>query len=239
MFWLYPNIANHSKAIDDLVAAMPEGFGKAFGLNGFGSAEAFISGEYYGLIPVLLLSILCVQLSTRLMAKLVDQGSMAYLLSAPTTRGKVAFTQAAVLTTGLLLIVAVTTLAGFAGNAWFLGAEYDFDTAKFLQMNAAAFLLFFALGGISFLVSALSNDEKKANGISGTCTFGFFSLDLAGKFSDNVGWLRDLSLFSLYRPGDIINGSADSEFSFIVLAAVGFASFGAAVALFRKRDLPL
>ncbi|MGV7643050.1 hypothetical protein PJN11_28995, partial [Mycobacterium kansasii] len=86
MFWLYPSIAKNTGAIDDLVASMPEGVGKAFGLNGFGTAEAFISGEYYGLILVLILAIVCVQLTTQLMAKLVDQGSMGYLLSAPTTR---------------------------------------------------------------------------------------------------------------------------------------------------------
>jgi len=239
MFWLYPGIAQNSKAIDDLVKAMPEGIGRAFGLNGFGTAEAFISGEYYGLILVLILAIVCVQLSTQLMARLVDQGSMAYLLATPTTRGKVAFTQAAVLTTGLLLILGVTTIAGFAGNAWFLGEGYDFHPAKFAAMNAAAFLLFFAVGGIAFLVSALSNDAKKATGISGLITFGFFSLDLIGKFSDNLDWMRSITIFTLYKPGEIINGNAEIAVPFLLLGAIGVVSFSLAIALFRKRDLPL
>jgi len=239
MFWLYPGIAQNAKAIDDLVNSMPAGVGRAFGLNGFGSAESFISGEYYGLILVLILAIVCVQLSTQLMAKLVDQGSMAYILSTPTTRGKVAFTQAAVLTTGLLLIIAVTTLAGFVGNAWFLGADYDFDTTRFIEMNAAAFLLFFAVGGIAFLVSALSNDEKKALGISGLITFGFFSIDLIGKFSESLDWMRNITIFTLYKPGEIINGQVDLGVTFSVLAAIGLVSFGLAIAMFRKRDLPL
>jgi len=238
MFWLYPGIAKNAGAIDELVQSMPQGVGKALGLNGFGSAEAFISGEYYGLILVLILSILCVQVSTQLMAKLVDQGSMAYLLSTPTTRGKVAFTQAAVLTTGLFLIMAITTFAGFAGNAWFLGADYAFDTSTFIQMNAAAFLLFFAVGGVSFLVSALSNDEKKALGISGLITFGFFSLDLLGKISDNIDWMRSISIFSLYQPGEIVNGK-DMLTSSIILAVIGMVTFALAIVLFRKRDLPL
>ncbi|PYI51888.1 ABC transporter permease subunit [Paenibacillus flagellatus] len=239
MFWLYPGIAQNAKAIDEIVRSMPEGVGAAFGLNGFGTAEAFISGEYYGLILVLILAIVCVQLSTQLMAKLVDQGSMAYLLSAPTTRGKVAFTQAAVLTSGLFLILAATTIAGFAGSAWILGDEYEFDASAFLLMNAAAFLLFFAVGGIAFLVSSLINDEKKALGLSGAITFGFFSLDLLGKFSERLDWLRSVSLFALYKPGEIINGNADTVTSFVVLALIGLAAFGLAAALFRRRDLPL
>lgn len=238
MFWLYPGMAKNTKALDELVQSMPEGVGRAFGLNGFDSAEAFISGEYYGLILVLILAIVCVQLSTQLLAKLVDQGSMAYLLSTPTTRGKVVFTQASVLTTGLFLIIAVTTIAGFVGKAWFLG-DYEFDTTKFIQMNVSAFLLFFAVGGISFLVSSLCNDEKKALGISGFITFGFFSLDLLGKLSEKIDWMRKITIFSLYKPGEIIKGNLDLVSSSIVLASIGIVSFGLAVVLFRKRDLPL
>ncbi|WP_239613722.1 ABC transporter permease subunit [Cohnella mopanensis] len=239
MFWLYPSIANNAKAIDELVQSMPEGVSQAFSLNGFGSAEAFISGEYYGLILVLILSIVCVQLSTQLMARLVDHGSMAYLLSTPSTRGKVAFTQASVMATGLFLIMAVTTIAGLAGSAWFLRDHYPFDTTKFIQMNVTALLLFIAVGGISFLVSSLSNDEKKALRVSGLITFAFFSLDLMGKFSDKIVWMRKLSLFSLYQPSEIVNGTADFTLSILLLSVIGVVSFGLAIVLFRKRDLPL
>ncbi len=239
MFWLYPGIAKNAAAIDSIVDSMPEGVGQAFGFNGFGSAAAFISGEFYGLILVLILSIVCVQLATKLMAKLVDQGSMAYLLSTPTTRGQIAFTQAAVLVSGLVIILGVTTIAGFAGNAWFLGNEYALDTSTFLQMNLSALLLFFAVGGISFLVSSLASDEKKALGIAGAITFGFFSMDLLGKLSDQVDWLRSISVFSLYRPADITNGDADIVTTSMILLGIGLVAFGLAVALFRKRDLSL
>jgi ABC-2 type transport system permease protein len=239
MFWLYPSIARNTEAIDELVQSMPEGMGRAFGLTGFDSAEAFISGEYYGLILVLILSIVCVQLSTQLMAKLVDQGSMAYLLATPTTRGKVAFTQACVLVTGLFMIIAVTIIAGFVGSAWFLGGDYAFDIAKFVLLNVSALLLFFAVGGIAFLVSALSNDEKRALGISGGITFGFFSLDLLGKISESIDWMRSISIFSLYRPNEIIDGSQDVLQSAVLLFLIGAVAFGLAIVLFRRRDLPL
>lgn len=239
MFWLYPGIAKNASAIDSIVTSMPKGVGQAFGFNGFGSAAAFISGEFYGLILILILSIVCVQLSTKLMAKLVDQGSMAYLLSTPTTRGQVAFTQATVLVSGLVIILAVTTIAGFAGNAWFLGEEYALDTSTFLQMNVSAFLLFFAVGGISFLVSSLASDEKKALGIAGAITFGLFSMDLLGKLSDQIEWIRSASIFSLYRPADITNGDAEMVMTSAILLAIGLLAFGLAVALFRRRDLSL
>ncbi|HEX7055963.1 MAG TPA: ABC transporter permease subunit [Bacilli bacterium] len=238
MSWFYPSIAKNLSAINGLIDSMPEGVGRALGLNGYDSAEAFISGEYYGLILVLILAIMSVQLAVRLMARMIDRGSMAYLLSAPTTRGKVAFTQASVLTTGLFIMMAVTTLAGFVGKAWFL-RDYEFAGVRFIELNVAAFLLFFAVSGIAFLVSALSNDEKKAFSVSGFITFGFFSLDILAKLSDQVAWMKHITIFTLYKPGEIIHGTADVAESFAVLAAIGLVSYGLAIVLFRRRDLPL
>ncbi|WP_342423857.1 ABC transporter permease subunit [Paenibacillus sp. FSL E2-0178] len=240
MIWLYPGLADNTKALNDLVQAMPEGVGKAFGLNnGFSSAEGFISGEYYGLILVLILAIVCVQMSTQLVAKLVDRGSMAYLLATPTTRSKVAFTQAMVLVTSLFIIMAVTTLSGFAGKAWFLGSGYEFGIARFSQLNLVAFLLFFAIGGFCFLVSCACNDEKKALGISGAVTFGFFTLDILGKISDKLDVLRFFTLFSFYRPGEIVQGTAAWLEVSIWLLMIGLACFTIGIQLFRRRDLPL
>ncbi|AJY76304.1 ABC transporter permease subunit [Paenibacillus beijingensis] len=239
MFWLYPSIAKNSASINELIQGLPEGVGSAFGLqSGFGSVEAFISGEYYGLILVLILSVFCTQFSTQLVAKLVDQGAMAYLLSAPVTRGKVALTQAAVLFAGLFVIVAVTTLAGFAGYAWFVGGGNEFSP-RFLQLNLVVLALFFAVSGISFLVSCLSNDEKRALSISGIITFGFFTMDLLGKISGSIGWLRSLSLFSLYRPGEIAAGTAQMGYATPLLFLIGLAGFAAGIAMFKRRDLPL
>ena len=232
---IYPSIAGNAEDIEKMIKSMPEGFLNAFGFeNGLGNLEDFISGEYYGLIFIVILSIFSVMLSTKLLAKRVDQGSMAYILSAPTTRGKVAFTQAAVLTTGLLIIMAVTTAAGLAGYHLMLGGDYDFNVSRFLVLNLLGFLLFFAVGGISFLFSAISNDEKRALGLSGGITFLFFSFDLLGKLSEKTEWLRSLSVFSLFRPGDIVNGSADIAQVSLVLAAVGFAAFALSILILKS-----
>lgn len=240
MFWLYPGIAQNTSSLNELMLALPEGIVNAFGIQaGFGSMEAFISGEYYGLILPLLLSIFSIMLSTGLMARLVDQGSMAYLLSTPTSRRRIAATQASVLIAGLLLIIVVTTAAGFIGYAMFIGDRYEFDGSRFLLLNVIALMLFFAIGGISFFVSALASDEKKALGISGVITFGMFGLDMLGKISESVQWLRFVSLFSLYRPSEIVRGGGDAVLALVILFLIGLAGFMAGIIAFSKRDLPL
>lgn len=240
MFWIYPSIAGNSSNLNDMIQSLPSGLVNAFGFQGgFGSMESFISGEYYGLILPLLLSIFSMMLSTQLMARLVDRGSMAYLLATPTTRTRVAITQAAVLVAGLLLIVAVTTAAGFAGSSWIIGGRYAFGASRFALMNAVVFLLFFAVGGLSFFFSSIANDEKRALGLSGVVTFGMFSLDLLGKIGGGVGWLRWFSAFSLFRPSEIATGGGHLAAACILLPLIGFAGFAAGIAGFRRRDLPL
>ncbi|MGO4108437.1 ABC transporter permease subunit [Paenibacillus sp. YAF4_2] len=240
MFWLYPGIADNTGALNELLKSMPEGIVNAFNIQGgFGSMEAFISGEYYGLILPLLLSIFSIMLSTGLMARLVDQGSMAYLLSTPTTRRQIATTQAGVLSTGLLLIMVVTTAAGMLGYIWFIGDKYAFNGARYIQMNVVAWMLFIAASGIAFLLSSVMNDEKKALGTSGFIVFGMFALDMLGKISGSVEWLRYASIFSLYRPSDIAAGNGHPLLAAMILLAIGLASFAAGIIAFSKRDLPL
>ncbi|GMK48960.1 ABC transporter permease [Paenibacillus glycanilyticus] len=240
MFWLYPGIADNTGALNELIKSMPEGVVSAFNIQGgFGSMEAFISGEYYGLILPLLLSIFSIMLSTGLMARMVDQGSMSYLLSTPTTRRQVAVTQAGVLSTGLLVIMLVTTGAGLLGYVWFIGDKFEFNGARYLEMNVVAWMLFIAASGIAFLISSVMNDEKKALGTSGFIVIGMFALDMLGKISDSVEWLRYISIFALYRPSDIAAGSGDPLLSSLVLLAIGIACFAAGVISFSRRDLPL
>jgi ABC-2 type transport system permease protein len=190
---------------------------------------------------LIILAVFSVALATKLIAKLVDQGSMAYLLSTPTARMKVAITQASILVTGLLLIIItiVTTIAGFLSHAWFLNESSASHTSRFIQLNIVAFLLFFAISGISFLVSSLLNDEKKAMGISGMITFLSFSLDLIGKLSDKLSWLRNFSIFSLFRPNEIVHGEVNFSVVTTILLAIGFAAFATGTIGFKKRDLLL
>ncbi|KYC78845.1 hypothetical protein B4090_0394 [Bacillus licheniformis] len=66
---IYPSIAGNAEDIEKMIKSMPEGFLNAFGFeNGLGNLEDFISGEYYGLIFIVILSIFSVMLSTKLLA---------------------------------------------------------------------------------------------------------------------------------------------------------------------------
>ncbi len=240
MVWVYPSIAENTKSLNDFMKVMPKGVMKAFGFeNGFGSFESYISGEYYGVILTIILTIYCILLPTQLIAKLVDQGSMAYLLSTPTKRWKIVFTQASVFTSGIVLIMFITTISGFVGYGLFMKGENSFHANTFLQLNIATLMLFFAVGSISILISCVNNDEKKALGISGVIAFGFFSLDMIGKISEKVDWLRNFTIYSLFRPSEIVSGNSHLIQTSSILFIIGILSVGIGIFIFSKRNLPL
>lgn len=240
MVWVFPTISENTKAIDDLMKALPPEFSDAFGLeSGFSSFEGYIAGEFYGLLMPLILTLFIVTKSTQLMARLVDRGSMAYVLAAPTTRRKVAATQAVILVIGLFLIVLMTTLAGFVGFALFIEDASTVDSGRFIWLNVAIFLLFFAIAGLSFMFSCFMNDEKKALGLSGLVAFGFFSLDIVAKVSDKLEWLRFATLYTWYTPSEIVTGKEGLLLQGSLLAVIGLVAFAVGVTVFRKRDLPL
>ena len=60
---------------------------------------------------------------------------------------------------------------------------------------------------------------------------------MVGKLSDKLEWMKSLSLFTLFRPKEIAEGTYNIWPVSIGLAAGAY--FIVAIVLFKKRDLPL
>ncbi|WP_027409157.1 ABC transporter permease subunit [Anoxybacteroides tepidamans] len=233
---IYPSIAK-SKGMEQMLQQMPKQLLKAFDLHtGIGTIEQFMAGEYYSLLFLLILSVYCVLIANQLMARLIDRGAIAYLLATPNSRRTIATTQAFVLLTGVIAIVAAIIVAGIVGTRW-LAADHALNHAAFLKMNMVGMLLFFAVSGYSFFFSAIVSDEKQALALSGGITFLFYSFDLAGKLTEKLEWLRHFSLFSAFRPAEIVQGQTELLPVCVLLGAVGLISYIAAIIAFSKRDL--
>ncbi|MBY6036490.1 ABC transporter permease [Fictibacillus nanhaiensis] len=236
--WVYPSIAD-MKGFNDMIQALPEGMRKLVGMeNGIHSLADYVAGEFYGLLFLIILMIYVILTATRLMARLVDQGSMAYLLATPFSREKIAATQAAVLLTGLALIVTFTTLSGIAASEWLISG-YELDIPSFIKLNVLTFLVFSVIAAYCFLISAASNDEKKALGLSAGITLGFYMLNLAGKLSDKTEWMGNFTIFKAYDPIKMINNETNALLTGSALGITTLLLITTSVIVFKKRNLPL
>lgn len=239
MTTVFPMIEDNIEQIDEMIKIFPEALLRALGLESMSSYGQFIAAEYYGLFYLFILGIFSVMLSIHLLARLVDRGSMAYLLSTRVSRTQIAITQIVVFISGLLFIHILTFLAGFIAAKLSIETGSSIAFLEFFQINFVGFLLFFAIGGYSLLISALFNDEKNAFALAGGLTFVFYVMDMVGKIVIEIDWLRHFSLFSLYEPGKIASGDADILFSSLIFIAIGIIGYTLAILIFRKRNLPL
>ncbi|MBP1948469.1 ABC transporter permease subunit [Virgibacillus litoralis] len=238
VIWLYPSVAD-SEAFDTMFKELPEGLMSAFGFNeGINSLSGFVAGEYYGLLFIIILLIYCVTTATQLIVRLVDQGSMAYLLSSGLSRSKIAMTQIAVILLGLIFIIVVTTISGVVGADIFI-EEDNFNAANFVELNIVTFLLFFVISSYCFLFSCLFNDEKKTLSIAGGLSFVFFAVDMVSKISDKLDWMQNFTIFSTFKATEIAQGTVNIIPICIGLGVAGIILYSVAVFIFNKRDLPL
>ncbi|MCL6626873.1 MULTISPECIES: hypothetical protein [Alicyclobacillus] len=83
---VYPSLAK-SSALNSLLQSLPPGMLQVIGYqSGVSQVGDFLAGEFYGLIYLIILAIYTVTTATKLMARSVDNGSMAYLLTCPCSR---------------------------------------------------------------------------------------------------------------------------------------------------------
>jgi ABC-2 type transport system permease protein len=236
--WAYPSLMK-SSALNSLLQSLPQGLLQLIGYQaGVSQVGDYLAGEYYGLIYVIILAIYVVTTATRLVAHAVDNGSMAYLLSTPVSRTKVALTQAAVLVVGVVVIGGLTTVAGLLGVQW-LVQNAHLDVARFVEMNVVGMLLFLLVGAYCFVFSCMARDERTAIGCSAGLTTVFFAFKMISSLADHVSWLKYLTVFTAFNPQDLIHGQGHFASVALSLAIAALALFGIAIAGFRQREMSL
>jgi ABC-2 type transport system permease protein len=228
-----------SNAGSDPFATMPDSMRNAFGMGeNMGDLTSFLASGFYGISFVMFLMIYCIIVANQLMSGLVDRGSMAYLLSTPVSRKRVATTQASVLIMNLLIIVSLTTIAGLIMSP-ILVDDVKLDISTFIQINLMGFLLFFVISAYSFLFSCLFNESKQTLAATGLLSVLFYGLYLVSNMNADFEWLQNFTLLSAFQPAEITAGTFDIWPISIGLGIAGIFLYRMAIWIFSKRDLPL
>ena len=219
--------------LDEFSKAMPEMMA-LFGMNPSASTMlGFLSAYLYGfLMPVfpMVFTILC---ANRLIARLADRGSLAYLLAAPVRRKTIAFTQMKVLASCILALTAFSTAVGV------VTAELSFpgllDIPGFLLLNTGTLCLQLFIGGICFLCSCAFNDAKYSLSFgAGIPSISYLIQMLANTGLDKAKYL---SFFSLFNPDAIISGENAAMLGPLALFSGAVVLYAAAIIVFVKKDL--
>ncbi len=224
------------EAWDEMLAMMPEGFLKAVGWDMIGSSLLAVLGtSMYGFLIYLFPLVISIVVNHRLMAVHIDKGSMAFLLATPNSRIKTAATQAAFsLASITIFFILVSILGTLIAEAMFPG---ELEVGKFILLNFYALLLYYAIGGIGFFASCIASESKHSLGLGIGLPAAFIVLQMLGNTGEKVSWIGNLSLFNLFSPEKLVEGSSFIWFGMIAFVVVAAVLYSAGIAIFNKRDL--
>lgn len=194
---------------------------------------------FYNLLPGMLVSIYIIVTGNKLLAAQVDKGSMAYILSTPVKRSKVALTQAVYFIGSLLTMFLITTAAHIIPTAISNGSISASDVGYIIKFNLGLFLLALAFSGICFLASSIFNLSKNAIAVGGGLVGAFLLLSIMSMFGDNFEFVKNFTIASLYNVSTIVSGTSDYVWQFAILGGIGLLTYLSGIRIFSKRDLPL
>ena len=228
---------NDMQAINSMLRLFPKELMNAFGFSNVPSdLTGYLASFLYGMLMLGFPLVYCVILGNRLVARMVDNGSFAFLLSTPNSRAKIILTQGVyALASVAALFAALSGVGVLACAAAFPGA---LNTGAFLKLNFTTMLVNMAVMMISFFFSCLFADAKKAQGFGAGIPIAFLLMNMLGGASRDAQVLKSISIYGLYDPLKLAGG-ANVTYVNLFYTGLILVLFAAGLLIFQKKRLPL
>lgn len=225
-----PLIATLPPAFQTMLKARPE-FLAVSGLAGY------LSIGFTHPLYIVLTSTAIITFATRSLAGEMERGTIQIALSRAISRPQVYASRVI----GMILIVLVLGTLGPLG-LWIglniAKPEDGIDYANFIPTYLATALLFWSVGGLSLLVSAISSTTARAVGIATAGMVVFYFVDYFANLWSVLKPFEPFSIFAYFDPAEAMVNGALPTANIVFLALVGAVGILLGLVLFAKRDLP-
>lgn len=223
--------------LTELAKSMPE-IMAMMGMNGVSTTlEGFLASYLYGFIMLLIPMLFSAVTANSLVARKVDSGAMANLLSAPVSCLRIVLTQMAVLLSGITLMVVCTTGIGLLTcEVCFPGTLH---IGRFLMMNLGTLALQWFIGGICILSSCIFHDSKRSFAVGVGIPLFSYVLQMIGNFSSELEGFRYASFFTLFDQQGLSAGEQGVLPGLFILLIGAVLFYTAAAVIFTKKDIPV
>lgn len=224
------------EAMEAMIAMLPIELVRAMGFEDMGTTLlTYMSGYMYGFLIYLFPMILTIVINHRMVAGLVDKGSMAYLITTPHSRKQIVTNQ---MLFGLFAVIdmfVVTTLITILISSLMFPGELEIG--KFLYLNLHAIILYSAIAAICFFGSVLANESKQSLSIGVGIPVGFLVIQMIANAGESLNWFKYFTMYTLFNPNEVIDFSAKSTFSALALIGIAILFYSASVVIFHKKNL--
>ena len=226
---VYPSMGPQ---LDALMANYPPEMLAFFGeVSSMSTIEGFLALEVFNMMAPIAFAFYAIILGARAIAGAEERGTLDLYLSVPLPRWQVVASGFATLAVALLGAAAVLGLCTWI-TALLVGVDLAFGAVLAAVLNLLPLCLFF--GGLALLVSAVVHRAGLAIGVAGGLLLAMFMLNGLAGLVEAVEPFRPLSIF--YHYGSAIERGIAWP-SFLVIATIGAAFAGAAMAAFARRDI--
>lgn len=233
---LFPSMAS-GNSYTDLLKTLPSGMLNAIGMKGsVSNFNDYLNMNFYNSIYLYILMVYVIVFPLNLISKPIEDTSLVYYLNSPVSRKKLFYSQAIVLASGLVAICILSAVSGIASGDIF-ARGYQFSAAEFVKSNVIIGCIFLFLGSLCLLFGAVSKRANEAATYGATVIIAEYFLDMLVKISDKAGWLKYLTVFTLYNADSAKSGFAVFSLKCGILVVTSCLFTILAAELFKRRDL--
>lgn len=223
-----------SEVLEQYQEMMPQ-LMSAVGMTGVAnSLIEWIQIYLYGFIMTLFPLIFMIIMVQRLLTGYVDSGSVANLLSAPNSRGKIIMTQLLAAVLGVLLLMTAVTVVGVSVSE--LMFEGELDIKKYILLNVSTMLVWLVICGIAFLAACFCNESKYFYTFGAGVPLLFFLLQMISNMGEKLENLKYATIYTLLPAEKIISGEGGYAAEHISLICMAVVLFGIGVLHFKRKD---
>lgn len=207
----------------------------AIGMTGAASSLLeWIQIYLYGFIMLLFPLIFIIIMIQRLLMGYIDSGSIANLLSAPNSRGKVIMTQLLAALCGILFLMTAVTVTGICASG--LMFEDELDIKKYILLNVSTALVWLVICSIAFLAACFFQESKYFYTFGAGIPLLFFLLQMISNMGGKLEKVKYFTLYTLLPAEKIISGEGSCFMEHMILVCMAAVLFGIGVLYFKKKD---
>lgn len=236
--WVYPIVAKNA-AVTEIAESFPSAVKTVFGVSENARTdtfEGFISAQFLSRIWVMIMAVYGIETANALLAKMVDDGSMGYLLSTPVSRSEILSTQAVVLIGTNAILVTATIVGLYFGT---FCSAIKINHWQYFRFGLLGIAFFSVIELYSLFFSTWFAEEERALIYAAGLTLTFYGLDIAGGLSDKLSRLKDVSLFRWFQPQEVLEGTVNPAWPIIGLSSASIILWFLTMKVFDSKDLAL
>lgn len=219
----------HASDVEGLIQAM--GFSDMLT-----DLNSYLASWLYGMLMLAFPMVYSILLGHKLLCKMVDNSSFAYLLSTPHSRVKIVLTQGIYALSTMVVLFFLVFLVGVGTSEMFFPGQLDVMT--YFKLNVTTMLVNMLVLMIVFLFSAVSNDAKYSVAFGSGVPIMFLLFNMLANASDKAEILGKLTPYGYYDPVELVKG-ADTLGINLVFLFGAFVLLGVSVWIFNRKRLPL